>query len=246
MGIKQVAMTDDFSDNNGPELPSLSKELLHEQVYEVLKQNLMRGRFSPGQRLPLRGLAASLGTSLMPVRDALQRLEIIGGVVMSKTRTMTVPVYNGKQLDDIIRLRVLIEGEAANNAALRRTDEHLERLRLACLDTEASANPYDIDLFLEANYNFHMTLAEASGISFIGSILEPLWMRLGPLIRKSTPTQADIRKAAHLHMLTYTAVADQNAHAAREAVVRDIVECNQFSAIKSAPRGSKKAGDFPS
>lgn len=232
----QSTVREAFGDIKGPELPALSKDLLHEQVYDVLKHNLMRGRFAPGQKLPLRGLAGSLGTSLMPVRDALQRLEMVGGVVMNRSRTMMVPVYSEKIFNDIIKLRVLMEGETAQDAAIHRTEEHLVTLRQACRDTEASASPYDIDLFLDANYTFHMTLAEASAISFIGSILEPLWMRLGPLIRESTPSQADIRKAAHLHMLTYTAIAEQNPQAAKEAVIRDIIEGNQFSNLgKNSP-----------
>lgn len=228
VGKAPVTVHEEFRDNNGPELSPLSKDLLHEQIYDVLKQNLMRGRFAPSQKLPLRGLARSLGTSLMPVRDALQRLEMVGGVVMNRSRTMMVPVYSKKQIDDILKLRVLMEGEAAQMAAMHRSEDHLVTLRQACRDTEASAGPYDIDLFLDANYTFHMTVAEASGISFIGSMLEPLWMRLGPLIRESTPSQADIRKAAHLHLLTYTAIAEQDPKAAREAVVRDIFEGNQF------------------
>lgn len=215
-------------DSDTPDLTPVLKEMLHEQIYTILKRNLMMGRFSPGQKLPLRGLAKSLGTSLMPVRDALQRLESIGCVISTSTRTMMVPVFSQKELEDIRTLRVLLEGSAAAEAARNRTPRQIESLEKFCADIEVAAQTCNLDLFLEANYNFHMTIAEASGICFVANLLEPLWMRIGPVVRKSKPDQNHIRKAVHLHQVAFQSIKDGDQDAARDAVRRDILECNQF------------------
>jgi GntR family colanic acid and biofilm gene transcriptional regulator len=212
---------------DAPDLKPVMKENLHEKIYAVLKRNLMMGRFGPNQKLPLRGLAASLGTSLMPVRDALQRLESLGCVVSTANRTMMVPNFSRKEWEDMRMLRVLLEGRAAEAAAVNRTNEHLDALSQYCADTERSVDTYNLDLFLEANYNFHMAIADASGISFVADLLEPLWLRLGPLVRRSTPDQANMRKAVKFHRQARNAIAVGDSAAARRAVRADIIEGNQ-------------------
>ena len=122
--------------------------MLHEQIYDMLKRNLMMGRFTPGQKLPLRGLAKSLGTSLMPVRDALQRLESVGSVVSTPNRTMMVPIFSTKELQDIRTLRSILESAAVERAVENRTDEELEKLKTHVADICRSAEINDLDLFL--------------------------------------------------------------------------------------------------
>lgn len=207
------------------------KEMLHEQIYDRLKWNIMIGRFVPGQKLPLRGLAESLGTSLIPVRDALQRLESIGGVVMTGNRTMMVPNLSTKEYHDIALLRVLLEGTAAEAAAQLRTDAEMAVLAGYCDDTERSESLGDVDLFLEANYNFHRTIAQASRIAFIGNLLDALWLRVGPLVRQTTPSEADIRSAVRLHWRICKAIGAGDGKTAAEAVREDILTFLQNEAI---------------
>lgn len=207
------------------------KEMLHEQIYDRLKWNIMTGRFVPGQKLPLRGLAESLGTSLIPVRDALQRLESIGGVVMTGNRTMMVPNLSTKEYHDISLLRVLLEGTAAEAAAQLRTDAEMAVLAGYCDDTERSESLGDIDLFLEANYNFHRTIAQASRIAFIGNLLDALWLRVGPLVRQTTPSEADIRSAVRLHWRICKAIGAGDGKTAAEAVREDILTFLQNESI---------------
>jgi DNA-binding GntR family transcriptional regulator len=213
-----------------PATPAL-KEKLHEQIYERLKWNIMTGRFAPGQKLPLRGLAESLGTSLIPVRDALQRLESIGGVVMTSNRTMMVPNLSTKEYHDISLLRVMLEGTAAEAAARLRTEAEMAVLARYCDDTERSESLGDVELFLEANYNFHMTIAQVSRIAFIGNLLDALWLRVGPLVRQTTPTEADIRSAVRLHWRICKAIGAGDAALAAEAVREDILTFLQNESI---------------
>jgi DNA-binding GntR family transcriptional regulator len=205
------------------EATSGPKNKLHEQIYEQLKWNIVTGRIAPGQKLPLRGLAERLGTSLIPVRDALQRLESMGGVVMTAGRTMTVPSLSTKEYHDISMLRVLLEGTAAEAAARLRTEAEVSVLARYCDDTERSEKIGDVQLFLEANYNFHMTIAQISRISAIDNLLDALWLRVGPLVRETTPTEADIRSAVRLHWRICKAISAGDGPQASDAVREDIL-----------------------
>lgn len=216
------------SDNNDLlELEPIARDIMHEQILSVLKRKIMMGGFAPGQKLPLRALAKSLGTSLMPVRDALLALESLGILVTTSTRTMMVPILSPRQQEDITRLRVLLERETAEGAAKNRTAAQLERLASYCADIRASADTGDLDLFLKANYEFHTCIAEASRIWFIGPILDPLWMHIGPLVRQTTPSREHIMRAVAFHDSICQAIADQDAKRAGEAMVEDIIESSR-------------------
>lgn len=211
-----------------PELSPVSRDMLHEQIYDMLKRNLMMGRFTPGQKLPLRGLAKSLGTSLMPVRDALQRLESVGSVVSTPNRTMMVPIFSTKELEDIRTLRSILESAALERAVENRTQEELAKLKAYVADICRSAEINDIDLFLEANYHFHMMIAQMSRLAFIGQLLEPLWMHIGPSVRRSVPNEALFQSSAQNHRDVYDAIVAKDARAANAALQRDISEGYNF------------------
>ncbi|WP_337182900.1 GntR family transcriptional regulator [Shinella sp.] len=211
-----------------PELSPVSRDMLHEQIYDMLKRNLMMGRFTPGQKLPLRGLAKSLGTSLMPVRDALQRLESVGSVVSTPNRTMMVPIFSTKELEDIRTLRSILESAALERAVENRTEEELAKLKTHVADICRSAEINDIDLFLEANYHFHMMIAQMSRLAFIGQLLEPLWMHIGPSVRRSVPNEALFQSSAQNHRDVYDAIVAKDARAANAALQRDISEGYNF------------------
>ena len=213
---------------NAPELSPVSRDMLHEQIYEMLKRNLMMGRFTPGQKLPLRGLAKSLGTSLMPVRDALQRLESVGSVVSTASRTMMVQMFSSKELHDIRVLRTILEGAALERAVKNHTPEQLDRLKVYVSDICHSADINDLDLFLEANYHFHMLIAKMSDLSFISQLLEPLWMHIGPSVRQSVPNDTLFRSSAQSHINVFEAIVAKDTEAAIIALQRDISEGYNF------------------
>ncbi|MGN7868397.1 GntR family transcriptional regulator [Paracoccus sp. 22332] len=208
----------------------INHHVLHEQIYDALKRHMMMGRFTPGQRLPLRKLAQSLGTSLMPVRDALQRLESVGVVVSSPTRTMIVPEPTAKEQRDLVHIRSLLEADAAAKAALNRTEAELAQIAGHCDSIRKSAETDDLDLFLEANYNFHMAIAVASRISFITTILEPLWLRMGPLVRNYMPNHDHFLRAIANHERILEALAARDPEKAGSGIIHDVIESNRFDA----------------
>ena len=206
-------------------LRPLGREMLHEQIYAMLRDELMMGRFAPGQKLPLRSLAKLLGTSLMPVRDALQRLESQGCIVSTSQRTMMIPELSMQQQSEICHLRVLLECEAARLAATNRSEKQLHEIAHYCDQIQDAGETADIDLFLTSNYKFHIMIAEASGLVMLPSLLEPLWMRLGPSVRASKPDQDHLLRAVGFHRDILRALENRDPVAAEAGVRRDIEEC---------------------
>ena len=78
-------------------ISAVGRETLNDRVYRELKKSIMSGAFKPGSELKLRSVAEALGTSLMPVRDAMRRLVAERALEMRPSRIITIPVLSADQ-----------------------------------------------------------------------------------------------------------------------------------------------------
>lgn len=207
----------------GMDFAPVARETLHEQIYQRIKESLFSGQFYPGQKLPLRSLARALGTSAMPVRDALQRLESIGVLTATANRTMAVPELSERQLHEIRDIRVALEGLAAEWAAREALPKDVLALEMPLLQMEAAAG--DNSKFLEANWKFHFAVARATHSNLILSTIEPLWLKLGPIIRLSKPDPSRVVAAVPCHRIMFEAIKAGDGQRARSAMIADITGC---------------------
>jgi DNA-binding GntR family transcriptional regulator len=112
-----------------PQLEAVKHPPMHEVVYERIRDALTSGDMLPGQRLVIRDLAQMLGTSVMPVREALRRLEAENAVELSGGgRTLAVPTLTADQYEELSLIRTELEGRAAYEAAQRVTKEELDEI----------------------------------------------------------------------------------------------------------------------
>ena len=95
----------------------VERETLNDRVYRELKNSIMAGSFKPGSELTLRSVAHALGTSLMPVRDAMRRLASERALEVLPSRKIALPVLTVDKFLELRRIRLLLEGEAAALAA---------------------------------------------------------------------------------------------------------------------------------
>jgi uncharacterized repeat protein (TIGR04138 family) len=102
-----------------------------DSTYQQLREWISVGRFLPGQRLKIHDLAAQLGTGVMPVRSALQRLSAEGALVNVPHSGVTVPKLSAAEFDDVLQMRLLLEGEAAERGAHRIDEAGLRQRRRA-------------------------------------------------------------------------------------------------------------------
>jgi len=130
----------------------------------------------------LRAAAEALGTSPMPVRDALRRLEIEHALVPRSNRTLGVPEMTYASLTELREVRMALEGLAAEKAALLITSDEIAVVEshYRALAAGASAgNP--------ADWLLHTAIYRASRSRLLVSLIEPTWMRIGPYVRHMLP-----------------------------------------------------------
>lgn len=130
------------------------QESLAERVYATLRENLRTGRISRGVPLQEAILAAQLGVSRTPVREALARLAS-EGLVISDGRNFSGPDLAAADIEEIYALRLLLEPEALRLVATGlRHRRQLAPLRKALEDMSAAHEAGAHGAFMEANYRF--------------------------------------------------------------------------------------------
>jgi DNA-binding GntR family transcriptional regulator len=129
-------------------------EPLGDRVYATLREHLRAGRIAAGQPLPEAALAAQLGVSRTPVREALARLAS-EGLVVEEGRSFILPALTVADIEDIYALRFLLEPEALRLVAASKPErKRLAPIRKALEDMAAAHEAGDGAAFMEANYGY--------------------------------------------------------------------------------------------
>lgn len=200
----------------------IQRQTVQAQVYEQLREAIMRGEFQPGQSLSIRNVAAELETSTMPVRDAFTRLSVEGAIEISVNRRPTIPAMTVERLEEITRLRTVLEGMATEMAASRISPEALAELAGTCQRMQTAADEIRIDGYLAENWRFHRRIYAASGSEMLNSVIEMMWLRVGPCIRLCIPATGHFTTSMACHWRALEALRESNAGAAKSAIVQDI------------------------
>src|SRR4051794_20424760 len=124
---------------------------LHERAYAELRRALMSGQLLPGQKVTLRGLAAMLGTSDMPIRAALVRLVAEGGMVQHTNGTFSVPIASRESFRQVMELRAVVEGYATGLSCKHIDKAGIENLHLCAEKLSQAVDANNIIAYLHWN-----------------------------------------------------------------------------------------------
>ncbi|HEY6484535.1 MAG TPA: GntR family transcriptional regulator [Steroidobacteraceae bacterium] len=204
-------------------LARIRRETVQERVYCVLRERLMRGGFAPGQKLKLAELANALGTSAMPVREALTRLVAERAIEAMPNRSVRVPALSRESLQDLLETRFAVEGLAVARAAANMTVDTLTTLR-KLIDAQSLTDAKHVsEASAEQNRAFHFTIYRQGGSTVLLPIIESLWLQFGPYLRVASE-RFDGRggRGTNFHVEIVDALARGDAQAARTALECDI------------------------
>lgn len=222
------ASFDDPAPAEGPRLARIAHSKLYEKVYDELRNALMSGGFLPGESLTIRGVAEALGTSVMPVREALRRLAAERAVEMLANRTIRIPLMTEESFTELLGMRLMLEAQAAALAAERITDAELAQVRAANETFAALPDTTPADRLL-ANWQFHFTIYRAARSPLLLSVIEMFWLQSGPYLMaplrwRTQQGQGEVYFAAGVahHRALIEALARRDGAAASKALQADI------------------------
>ncbi|MFC1579419.1 GntR family transcriptional regulator [Thermodesulfobacteriota bacterium] len=194
---------------------------IQDNVYDHLLEAILSGSLPPGQRITMEGLANIMDVSIMPVRVALQRLEVGGFVTIGKNRRIRISELSQENLFEILEIRLLLECYAAEKACKTRSEAFLKRLeKIYRLCTRAK----DENTYLQANREFHMTIYAEAKKPILMETIDTLWNRYSPylhiLLRNEQTYKTKVFHDPHGKIIE--AMKDKDPKAIRKWLAEDL------------------------
>ena len=159
---------------------ALNRSLLRQDVYLRLRDAIVDGTFAPGEQLRDHELAAWLGVSRTPVREALLRLGQSGLVLSRPGRSTTVAGLSAAAARDALEVVAAMHEVAVRGAVPRLTDADLAQMRLANEDFAEALRHADAEGALAADDVLHAVPVRVCGNSAVTEVLE----QFTPLLRR--------------------------------------------------------------
>ena len=206
---------------------------LREQVYRSLHEKLKRGEIDPEARLTETQLAAMLGVSRTPVREALARLRQEGLLDLSP-RGAALSSLSRTDLDEVMEMRLLLEPYIAARAAERSTADGVAALR-AALAREVEAVPLrSPQRFAAANHDFRALLVAMAGNRRLAETASRFDSQLQTLRRATLEDSANRETVVRHHRALVAAIAKRDA-AGAERAMRELMDRARVAVLALAP-----------
>ncbi|QRP43340.1 GntR family transcriptional regulator [Amycolatopsis sp. FDAARGOS 1241] len=151
--------------------PALTKNAY---VYEELRRRILAGELVQGQSISQEQLAAELGVSTTPLREALRRLDAEGLVTIDAHRDARVSRLNAEEARSLFEVRERLDPLATKLAAARRTDADIAAIGTALKDLEPLSTSTGFESLL-VHRAFHRSIYTASHNPLLMTLLEGLW-----------------------------------------------------------------------
>ena len=192
----------------------LVKQSLGQEATALLRQMLLDGHFSAGQRMVEGRIASELGISRTPLREALHRLAQEGILEKRPTGGYQVRALQKREVEDAINIRSMLESFAASLAATRATAEQLEAMRHNLAQFGAANAAHDIPRLVELNTQFHTTLRTAAHSPLLMQLLEEMDGVVERMLRPLISTEeADWSDKDHIAILEALAAHESDVAA---------------------------------
>lgn len=192
---------------------------LTELTYRSIKENVLRGTFKELSRLTEESLAAQLGISKSPVREALNRLEAEGLVVIEARRGAYVRQFSAKEVRDLYDLRAALEMHSIDTASI--TPQLVRALGVSIARTKKLLEKGDKVGHIEEDLRFHARIVAAAGNEELSRVLENVQQK--SLLCRSKSYALSSTTAPVAHTKIYQALKDGDRKEAQMAMQEHIV-----------------------
>ena len=202
-------------------------------VYDSLRDAIWEGRFAHGERLREEEIARALGVSRTPVREALQRLQQRGLLVIGPGRGLVVAGLTRQQVLELYAMREILEGSAARFAAQHANPTEVDILYR--LQRELAAAPDDAITLIKLNRQFHQAIYEAAHNRYLTEALDTLHNSLALLHNTTFRMPNRRRDSDDEHHMIVAAIERRDPHEAEKAA-RAHIQQAQRTRFENAPK----------
>jgi DNA-binding GntR family transcriptional regulator len=143
-------------------------------LMKKIRQGVITGRYGPGSPLREQQLEAEYGTSRGPLRESLRLLQLRGLVTHEPRRGFRVREYSAELIEQIYRLRAVLERHAVEALEGKSLERLLAALGLINHSMEEHFKSRNIEAYLESNIAFHDAIMETADNEPLRKVIEPL------------------------------------------------------------------------
>lgn len=189
---------------------------LQEDIYNKLRNAIIYGELSPGEKLSEIELAKRMNTSRTPIREAFRQLQTLGYIAVSPNKGAYVSKLSPEEIEEIYNIVSLLEGYAAELAAQRANISGLNELRRLQRKLIFLASKKKYFDYMKVNTTFHCLIAALSGNNNLNRIVSELrahiyWYRLA-----SVTVSGYLEKYASDHESIIDSIAKRDSIQARK------------------------------
>lgn len=211
---------------------------LRDVVFNTLREAILRGDLVPGERLMELQLAAKLGVSRTPIREAIRMLEQEGLAITIPRKGAIVAGMTEKDMQDVLEIREALEELSVQVACDKITDEEVEKLQRNMKNFEHSLKSGDLKKMAQADVEFHDVIYQATDnpklINMLNNLREQMY-RYRVEYLKNPQNHEQLLKE---HEAIYQGIVEKDKDAVTEMIRRHIR--NQVAVVKHMIREQEK------
>ena len=195
---------------------------LRQQVYQALKQIILKGDLASGDRVVETKLAQQLQVSRTPIREAIGQLKREQLIVSKDNGGFKVATLSVKDAIQLYDCRIALEQLSVEGACEQITSKQLKQLEKLVLVAEklieSQSNKSDSKKLLEIDYKFHHLIAESSNNQWLLSLLEQVFDKMALLRVQTTKHNPNVLEIRLEHREVYQAIALKKPDLARSTI----------------------------
>ena len=203
------------------------KYSLRGKIFNILRQQILDGKYIPGDSLIETKLAEELGVSRTPIREAIRQLELEGLVNSVPNKGVIVKGITEKDIEDIYTIRKVLEGVAAKWAVEKISDEGIRELKDNFELMEFYTAKGDIEQVAKLNTSFHDIIFSATKSSVLQHILTDFQYYVQWARYKSLKAPGRAQEALEEHRLIPNAFIKRDHENAEKTVTEHIVNSSK-------------------
>lgn len=201
----------------------ITRQTLTHQTTEALRERILRGEF--GDNMPLRqdAIAAELGVSRIPVREALRQLEAEGLVVFNPHRGAVVSSLSLGEIEELFELRAQIESDLIRRAVPRVRRDDLTSARDTLKAYDAAFRKGEVTTWGKLNWEFHATLYAPADRPFTMAVVQRLHQQSDRYLRMQLVLTHGEMRASDEHKTILSAIEAQDVREASQLMRQHIL-----------------------
>lgn len=222
--------------------PAIRRYRITDQVYDILKDQILRGVLAPGRQVSVDELAKTLKISPTPVREALNRLKAQRLIVDSNNGRMSVTMLSSEEVVQLSQLYAALQVLALEWGFHRISRDELGENLKVLQENKANVEAGAVEHFLKADVTLHDLIVDAAGNQWLTWVVSQIRDFIA-LIRNMFPSVERYREAWEDHVAIVESLLRGDKAAAINAVERHTEHVrDRLLACLERDQGSRRPG----